>query len=57
MFFVEGQETYDNQMRFGKETFEELESISAEGYYFRAIIIALLLFAVVIGKLGLVWKV
>ena len=33
-FFFQGQETYENQMKFGKETFEELERINAEGYYF-----------------------
>ena len=33
----EGEESYDNQIRFGKETFKELQTIDKTGYYFEGI--------------------
>ena len=35
--FDRRRETYENQIKFGKHTFSELEQIRREGYYFNGI--------------------
>ena len=37
LFMFTGEETYENQVKFGTETFQELEHLDEEGYSFQGI--------------------